>query len=83
MRASERIRFAVALMLAGLAAACGPKDTDPAPGGVTVAEARALDDAAEMLEQRRLPPEATADEKTPDASPKPAVSPASSPSPVQ
>ena len=39
-------------------AACGPSDTDPGPGGVTVGEARALDEAAEMLEQRRLPPEA-------------------------
>ena len=39
-------------------AACGPNDSDPGPGGVTVGEARALDEAAEMLEQRRLPPEA-------------------------
>lgn len=40
--------------------ACGPSDTDPGPGGVTVGEARALDEAAEMIEQRRLPPEALA-----------------------
>lgn len=39
-------------------AACGPADNEPGPGGVTVGEARALDDAAEMLEARRLPPEA-------------------------
>lgn len=39
-------------------AACGPNETDPGKGGVTVAEERALDEAAEMLEQRRLPPEA-------------------------
>lgn len=39
-----------------LLAACGPADTDPGPGGVTVGEAKALDEAAEMLEQRRLPP---------------------------
>lgn len=45
---------ALALLLFG----CGPNDTDPGPGGVTVAEARALDEAAEMIEQRRLPPEA-------------------------
>lgn len=38
--------------------ACGPADNDPGPGGVTVGEARALDEAAEMLEARRLPPEA-------------------------
>lgn len=37
---------------------CGPSETDPGPGGVTVGEAKALDEAAEMLEQRRLPPEA-------------------------
>ena len=37
-------------------AACGQKDTDAGPGGVSVGEARALDDAAAMLEQQRLPP---------------------------
>ena len=40
-----------------LLAACGPAGNDPGPGGVTVDEARALDEAAEMLEQRRLPEE--------------------------
>ena len=45
---------AAALLLAG----CGPNDTDPGPGGVTVGEARALDEAAEMLDEQRLPPEA-------------------------
>lgn len=39
-------------------AACGAADTDPGPGGVTVGEARALDEAAEMLDQQRLPGEA-------------------------
>ena len=39
-------------------AACGQADNEPGPGGVTVGEARALDEAAEMLEQRRLPAEA-------------------------
>ncbi len=32
------------------------KDTDPGPGGVTVGEARALDEAAAMLEKRPAPP---------------------------
>jgi hypothetical protein len=41
-------------------AACGKKDTDPGPGGVSVGEARALDDAASMLDQQRLPPGALA-----------------------
>ena len=48
----------LALLPLALIAACGPSDSDPGPGGVTVGEARALDEAAEMLEQRRLPPEA-------------------------
>ena len=46
------------LLTLALLAACSPSDSDPGPGGVTVGEARALDEAAEMLEQRRLPPEA-------------------------
>ena len=55
---------AAALLLAG----CGPNDTDPGPGGVTVGEARALDEAAEMLDEQRLPAEAlpsTADDEAP------------------
>jgi len=36
-------------------AACGPSENDPGPGGVTVGEAKALDEAAEMIEQRRQP----------------------------
>ena len=48
------ILIASALLLA----ACGESDTDPGPGGVTVGEAKALDEAAEMIETRRLPPEA-------------------------
>jgi hypothetical protein len=41
-----------------LLAACGSQDNDPGAGGVTVGEARALDEAAEMLEQQRLPKDA-------------------------
>jgi hypothetical protein len=37
------------LLLAG----CGPHDNDPGPGGATVGEARALDEAAAMLEERQ------------------------------
>ncbi|MBL8649784.1 MAG: hypothetical protein JNL35_05200 [Sphingopyxis sp.] len=33
-------------------AACDRTDNEPGPGGVTVGEAKALDDAAEMLESR-------------------------------
>jgi hypothetical protein len=42
------------LLLAG----CGPNDTDPGPGGVTAGEARALDEAAEMLDEQQLPKDA-------------------------
>lgn len=47
----------VAIILLALAA-CGKADNDPGPGGVTIGEARALDEAAGMIEARRLPPEA-------------------------
>ena len=33
-------------------AACG---SEPGPGGATAGEAKALDDAAEMIESRRMP----------------------------
>jgi hypothetical protein len=49
---------ALAFIPLALLAACGPAENDPGPGGVTVGEAKALDDAAEMLEKRRLPPNA-------------------------
>jgi hypothetical protein len=49
------------ILLAVLAlAACGKADNAPGPGGVTIGEARALDEAAEMIEARRMPPEALA-----------------------
>ena len=38
-------------------ASCGASDNDPGPGAVTVGEARALDEAAEMLDERRMPAE--------------------------
>ena len=50
-------RFAVLAALL-LLAGCGKADNEPGPGGVTVGEARALDEAAEMIEAQRLPPEA-------------------------
>ncbi len=40
--------------------ACGPGENEPGPGGVTVGEARALDEAAAMLDARRSPVEGTA-----------------------
>ncbi|KUR73733.1 hypothetical protein AQZ52_01865 [Novosphingobium fuchskuhlense] len=47
---------ALALLPAVLCLGGCQKDTDPGPGGVTVGEARALDEAAEMLEKRPAPP---------------------------
>lgn len=54
MRAALPVLAGAALALAG----CGKADTAPGPGGVTVGEARALDDAAQMIEDRRLDPAA-------------------------
>ncbi|MGZ3196400.1 MAG: hypothetical protein ACXWJC_10255 [Croceibacterium sp.] len=62
-------------------AACGQKDSDAGPGGVSVGEARALDDAAAMLERQRLAANALgngtsqAPAQQPNASPTPAPSP--------
>ena len=48
----------ILLVLAAVLTGCGASDNDPGPGGVTVGEARALDEAAEMLDEQRLPEEA-------------------------
>lgn len=37
-----------------LLSACGENETAPGPGGVSVGEARALDEAAQMFDQQRL-----------------------------
>ena len=55
--ASRWAGLPAALATGLLAASCGPGDNDPGPGGVTVGEARALDEAAEMLDEQQ-PPEA-------------------------
>lgn len=44
-----------------LLAGCGGGDEGPGTGGVSVEEAEALDQAAEMLDSQRLPPEALED----------------------
>ncbi|GGC37835.1 hypothetical protein GCM10011371_26600 [Novosphingobium marinum] len=51
------MRAALALTALGALCACGQGENDAGPGGVTVGEARALDEAAEMLEERRMPEE--------------------------
>lgn len=72
----RRIPVIAALVLV---AGCGEADTDPGPGGVTVGEARALDQAAEMLDQQRLPDEALADPAADSPADSPADSGASEP----
>ncbi|MCW0197809.1 hypothetical protein [Sphingopyxis sp.] len=49
-----RTPWPAALLVLTLAAAtgCSRTDNEPGPGGVTVSEAKALDDAAAMLESR-------------------------------
>ncbi len=46
-------RFSICIFSISLAA-CGPAQNDPGPGGVTVGEAQALDEAAEMLDERNI-----------------------------
>lgn len=48
-----------------LLAGCGKSDNDPGPGGVTVGEARALDEAAAMIEKRALPRDISQASETP------------------
>ena len=48
----------IALVLLVVPGGCGPGENDPGPGGVTIGEAEELDDAASMLESRKLPAEA-------------------------
>jgi hypothetical protein len=51
------------MLLAAIAlTGCSRTDNEPGPGGVTVSEAKALDDAAAMLESRDSDPPANAQE---------------------
>lgn len=69
-----RILLASAALM--LVAGCGARDNDPGPGGVTVGEARALDEAAEMLEARRGQPPVAVPSPAPSPSPAARSSPA-------
>jgi len=62
-------RYAATSALLLLLGACGESDSAPGPGGVTVGEARALDEAAEMIEARRIPPETSQATAVPSAEP--------------
>ncbi|MDG5489496.1 hypothetical protein NYR55_12800 [Sphingomonas sp. BGYR3] len=44
------MRLLVLVAPIALLSGCGPAPTDPGPGGVTVAEAQALNEAAEMVD---------------------------------
>lgn len=55
-----------------LLSACQKADNQPGPGGVTVGEARALDEAAAMIEDQRLTKDALP--SAPAARPAPAPS---------
>lgn len=57
-------RLLIAAGLACILAACGESGAD-APGAVSQGEAKALEDAASMLDERRLPPEALPPEAIP------------------
>lgn len=46
----------IILAMASALAACGSRDNEPGPGGVTQGEAKALDEAAEMLDARKPAP---------------------------
>ena len=59
----------VAVPVLVLLAGCGQADSDPGPGGVTVGEARALDEAATMLDKQRLPAAAAKAGEKPQSAP--------------
>lgn len=56
-----------ALAMLILTTGCSRTDNEPGPGGVTVSEAKALDDAAEMLESRDSAPPAEPSKTAGDA----------------
>lgn len=80
MTAFRRSVFVLALLAS--TSACGKKDTDPGPGGVTVGEARTLDEAAEMLDARQLPARQIDDQASTAATGKAPASPAASDGPA-
>lgn len=71
----------IAALAALLLSGCGENDSDPRPGEVTMGEAKALDDAAEMLDEDK-PSEDAPVSPSPSASPSPQTSetPAAEPS---
>lgn len=74
MPSHRLLAAALALVLPLAVAGCG-NDAASAPGGVSPGEAKALDDAAAMLDKRQLPPEALPTD-LPTASPPSGTAPA-------
>ena len=58
MQTPHFFRLATGLSLAVLLCGCDSNSNEAGPGGVSVGEAKALDEAAEMIEARRLPTQA-------------------------
>ena len=72
MRGGQAFSMALIAPIVLALAACGRSDDVAAPGDVTVSEAKALDEAAEMLEARQPPaPVATVAAPLPPAAPAP------------
>ncbi len=63
-KAIRHARTAALVAALALAAGCSRTDNEPGPGGVTVSEAKALDDAAAMLESRNSEAAETAPAKS-------------------
>ena len=74
------MRYLITPAVLLLLAACGKADNAPGPGGVTVGEAKALDEAAEMIEGQRLPQSAITGAGSPAA---PATATQAAPAPKQ
>ena len=47
------LRRVLLIIITSLIPACEPADNDPGPGGVSVGEAKELDEAAAIVEARR------------------------------
>lgn len=59
MRYAGAMRYLILPLALIALAACSKQDNAPGPGGVSVGEAKALDEAAEMVEGQRLPADQT------------------------
>ncbi len=79
MKTLSILALPLALSVALLIAGCGAEDNEPGPGGVSVGEAKALDEAAEMIEARRPEPGVIPEPAAPAAAPVAAPAPAQDP----